>query len=217
MTLLNININGNKKLINNSKVRFMIWNLPSVITCPYATEHCKGSCYATKAERVYPQVKPSRRKNFEESRKDDFVANMIYTIETYARRKSFKGKKIVFRIHESGDFYNKVYAMSWLKIASHFDNSDIDIVFMAYTKSLAYFKGEAIPGCMVIRSSVWDDTKEESLELTKEMDLPIYTAFTKEDMAIALENGYTKCDCKDCANCGKCWDKSIKKLACEIH
>ena len=81
MKMLNVNINGNKKLINTDTVRFMIWNIPAVVTCPFATEHCKHFCYARKAERVYPQVLPAREKNLEESKSEDFVANMIYTIE----------------------------------------------------------------------------------------------------------------------------------------
>ena len=39
MKKLNVNINGNKKLINTATVRFMIWNIPAVVTCPFATEH----------------------------------------------------------------------------------------------------------------------------------------------------------------------------------
>ena len=217
MKKLNVNTKGNKKLINNNLVRFMIWNLPSIITCPYATENCKKLCYAKKAETVYPSVKPSRQSNFEASRQSDFVANMIYTIETLGHGKGYKGKKIVFRIHESGDFYNKAYTKAWLEIAEHFVNSDLDIVFMAYTKSFVYFEGETIPNNMVVRGSVWDDTTTAQLEMIAKLNLPIYTAFKAVEMAEALANGYTKCDCKDCANCGKCWDRSIEKLACEIH
>lgn len=40
---LNVITKGNKKLINNDKVRWMIWNLPAITTCPFATDHCKKS------------------------------------------------------------------------------------------------------------------------------------------------------------------------------
>ena len=90
MKKLNVNINGNKKLVNTSSVRFMIWNLPAVVTCPFATEHCKHFCYARKAERVYPQVLPAREKNLKDSMEEDFVANMIYTIESrHSKTKRF--------------------------------------------------------------------------------------------------------------------------------
>ena len=133
MKTLNVNINGNKKLKNNETTRFMIWNLPSVITCPYRTALCEKSCYAQKAERVYPQVLPSRERNLEESKQEDFVENMIFTIEKHLVSKAFQGKKTVFRIHESGDFYNINYARKWVEIAKHFEN-DKRIIFLAYTK-----------------------------------------------------------------------------------
>lgn len=81
--LLNVNVNGNKKLVNNDKVRYIIWNLPAIKTCPFATEHCKKACYACKAERMYPSVTPSREKNYNDSLKDDFSVRMIETIAYY--------------------------------------------------------------------------------------------------------------------------------------
>ena len=93
MERLNINTNGNKKLRNTENVRFLIWNLPAVKTCPFRTPHCEKACYARKAERVYPQVAPSRERNFEASQRADFIENMIYTIETELTRKKYAGKK----------------------------------------------------------------------------------------------------------------------------
>ena len=90
---LNVNINGNKKLVNNENTRFIIWNLPAVETCPHATELCKKSCYARKAERVYPDVIFSRKTNLKRSMQSEFVENMIFTIETELATKKYKGKK----------------------------------------------------------------------------------------------------------------------------
>ena len=130
---LNVNVNGNRKLKNSNKIRFIIWNLPAEKTCPFSTENCRKSCYAKKAERLYPQCLASREKNFADSLKSDFVENMIYTIETELATAKYKNKHVVFRIHESGDFYNLEYMAKWVAIAEHFLNNP-QITFLAYTK-----------------------------------------------------------------------------------
>lgn len=210
--LLNINTNGNKKLVNNSDTRFFIWNIPAIITCPYATERCKKSCYAIKPERIYPSAKSSRYANLNDSMSPDFASRMIETIEYHMNRPSIKGKNIIFRIHESGDFYNVTYLKAWVEIAKRFPM----ITFMAYTKSVKFVSiVDSIPDNMVIRYSVWDDTKPEEVELASKLGLPIYTAVEKNFDFVG--NNYSKCDCSDCANCGKCWDKSNKAIACVIH
>lgn len=223
MKLLNVNITGNKKLQNGENVRYMIWNLPAVKTCPFRTEHCEKSCYARKAERLYPQVLPSREKNFRDSLFDDFAGNMISTIDHYLGSKAFSGKKCVFRIHESGDFYNVEYAGKWVEIAKHFEN-DERIVFLAYTKSISYmvscgYGTAAFPKNLVVRSSIWDDTCQKSLDLTSIYQFPIYTALTAQDMEKERENGrkFSVCTCENCSTCGKCWDASERDIIVKIH
>lgn len=208
----------NKKLIPNKAVKFLIWNIPAIITCPYATPHCKHFCYAVKAETAYPTVTPSRLKHFEESRRDDFVARMVYTIESYLMKPPYKAaKKIVVRIHESGDFYNRGYMAKWYKIAEHFKH-DKRVVFMAYTKSVVYVDelsaaGMDKPNNMVIRFSIWDDTDPRQIAMAEKYNLPIYTAVDKFTADIKPQH---RCNCADCAKCGKCWGNT-KRLICEIH
>lgn len=222
MEKLNINVNGNRKLRNTDKIRFMIWNLPAVKTCPFRTALCEKSCYARKAERVYPQVLSSREKNYNATLSPDFVENMIFTIEKELATKKYNGKLTIFRIHESGDFYNLEYAKKWVAIARHFEN-DRRIKFLAYTKSVIYFNipgyNTLLPSNFVIRSSLWKDTKPEYIELTEKMGLPIYTALTMGEMISEKENGHVfrVCKCNDCANCRMCWNSKIKDIICEIH
>ena len=220
---LNINVNGNKKLVNNENTKFIIWNLPAKTTCPYATEHCKKACYACKAERVYPGCKAAREKNLERSKKDSFVNDMIYTIETEINTKKFENKKIIFRIHESGDFYNLEYTQKWVEIAKHFENNK-NIIFVAYTKSIIYFINcgyglEMFPENLQIISSIWDDTSPENWILTRAYNFPIYTALSGDDMETEKKNGriFTECRCNDCASCGKCWDKKEREIIVKIH
>ena len=220
---LNVNVNGNKKLKNTDHVRFIIWNLPAKTTCPYATEHCKKACYACKAERAYPNVLKSRMANFEKSKSDTFVNDMIFTIAAERSTKKYDGKKIVFRIHESGDFYNLEYAAKWVAIAKQFLPNE-DIVFVAYTKSIEYFVKlgygtVAFPENLHIISSLWDDTPADMVKMTYRNDFPIYTALSGEDMEREKQSGHIfhECRCEDCASCGKCWDKSEREIIVRIH
>jgi hypothetical protein len=218
MEYLNINKSGNRKLMNTENVRFLIWNLPAQITCPFATEHCKKSCYAKKAERLYPQVLPSRMKNLEDSRRADFVDKMIATILHTISGRAYKGKKIIFRIHESGDFYSLEYTAKWLEIIRRLAWVE-NLKFEVYTKSIKFlhdlgWREEDYPNFEVM-ASVWDDTSAENLHLIEIHNMRIYTAFTLEEFAKQI--GYTVCECADCANCGKCVNREIRKLACKIH
>lgn len=223
MERLNINTNGNRKLQNSDKIRFMIWNLPAVKTCPFRTELCEKSCYARKAERIYPQVLPSREKNYNDSLSADFVENMIFTIEKELNSKKYSGKLAVFRIHESGDFYNREYFSKWYQIAKHFEN-DNRIVFLAYTKSINYavqcgYGLPWFPKNLVIRSSLWKDTAPDKVELTKLHNFPIYTALTEKEMTAEKENGhvFAACKCEDCSHCGLCWNSKVKDIIVKIH
>ena len=204
---------GNKKLKPTAKVKYLIFNLPAIITCPGATRNCIKYCYARKAERYYPTVLPSRQRNLERTKKDSFASDVILTIEAHLRRLSYQtAETIVIRIHESGDFYNREYTKAWLKIARHFVNNP-KVVFMAYTKSIDFFQGLKIPNNMTIRFSLWNDTKPDQAKKAFDMGLPIYTAIDK----FTIEKGINRCGCVNCSACRKCWNKEIDWLYCEIH
>lgn len=200
---------GNSKLVENEKTMFLVWNIPAVKTCPNATEHCKGLCYALKAERLYPNCFPTRKRNLLESMKSDFVKRAIFTIlKRLANDK--KRRKLIVRIHESGDFYSMAYAQAWLTVADYFKSENV--TFIAYTKSFRFFDGVTLPKNFMLRASIWDDTKPEDIETIKRNGWNIYSAvdsFEKGDT-------FTRCRCSDCATCGKCW-KNFKDIRCEIH
>lgn len=204
---------GNKKLKDTDAVKFLIFSLPAIKTCPYATNACKKACYALKAERCYPSARDSRAKHFEQSKKDNFVEAVIDSLNAYmARAKYANAEKIVVRIHESGDFYSREYMAKWLAVAKHFEGSKL--VFMAYTKSVRYIPGLEIPDNFTFRYSVWDDTSADDIALAKALNLPVYTAcYESEFEAMPEEN---KCYCADCGNCEKCW-LAIDMIKCVIH
>ena len=208
---------GNKKLKPNKRVGFLIWNLPAVITCPFRTIHCEGACYALKAEKQYKDsCVNSRMRHLELSKDPSFVSSMIFTIKAELDRPINKNRKVVFRIHESGDFYNKAYVEKWLEIMRYFEDTK-NLVFVAYTKSVKFFDGVDLPTNFHLLASVWDDTKESNLDIIKRNNFRIYTAYQGEMLEAALLNGFAHCPCDDCANCGKCWNSFTNNIACEIH
>lgn len=213
---------GNKKLVPNADTKFLIFSIPPQGTCPYATEHCKNACYAMKAWKAYPNVRKAWTENYNETLKADFVDDMINAIETALEKPSYKkAKEVIFRIHESGDFYNQSYVDKWLTIARHFASIQGNKVkFIAYTKSVKYFMlgnggfDLAHLGNVTVRFSLWDDTKESDLFIAKNIAfLPIYTAVE----SFTDETDDEKCGCEDCARCARCWNKSLDMLKCEIH
>ena len=203
---------GNPKLKRNDSSYFLIWSLPSVVTCPYATELCKASCYAKKAERQYKQVLPCRERNLQESRKESFVDDMVKSITYYINLPKNKGKQCFFRIHESGDFYNLPYLLKWIEIAEKLPN----VTFTAYTKSVSFIRAvyPHIPKNLIIRYSVWDDTREKDLELAQDLGLPIFTAKDRDKLYTLPE--YSICS-NDCSRCKKCYSNKYKRIAIAIH
>lgn len=211
---------GNKKLAPTKKVRYMIFNLPAQKTCPFATEMCKKSCYAKKAERCYPSVLPSRENSYNASLQDDFVFNMITAIDNMLKTPSYtKAQHVIFRIHESGDFYSIEYVNKWKKIIEHFKHVK-KLHFVAYTKSIDFFRidnyWKNIENVTIL-FSVWDDTPKNIVNEIMENNLKYYTACNSEVWK-KLENK-KKCYCKNCSTCFKCFTNNVNynNLYCEIH
>ena len=107
--------NGNKKIKCN------IFDLPSVKTCRSCLS-CHKYCYAQKAERLYPAVLPCRNRNFEASKRNSFVFEVVNLLS--------KKKNNIVRIHSSGDFYSIDYIKKWYDIMKSLP----DFRFYAYTK-----------------------------------------------------------------------------------
>lgn len=213
----------NHKLVPNESIAFLIWNLPYKLTCPFATAMCKLMCYAKKAEDEYPDCNPCRQRNWAFSKTAEFAWWMIAFISKKMVNVSRKGKQLIVRIHESGDFYNAEYFNKWMEVCTYFLGVQ-NIRFMCYTKSLpyvvAYIKNHgALPANLSLRFSVWEDTNPVYIALAEKYNIPIYTADTKEAIESGKYDGYDVCRCSDCATCGHCWstDEQYKKIVCEIH
>lgn len=213
----------NKKLVPDKYNKFLIWNIPAVETCPNATPHCIHACYARKAERMFPGALPSRRRNFKLSTDPDFVDRMLFTIAAYMSKPAYKNaKNVIFRIHESGDFYSPEYVNAWLAIIAECEKLYKNLHFMAYTKSTNFFRAAGYMHGMFsnfnLLGSVWDDTPKTVREDIAVMNLPIYTADTAEKVAAAVASGTaSRCRCDDCAHCGKCIYGRCMLIYCVIH
>lgn len=118
---------GNAKLSHD----ILLWNIPAVTTCPNC-DACKGSCYARKAEKLYPSVLPCRTRNYRATaNRIVFRKRMVELIEHAIKHYGVKA----VRVHESGDFYNAHYAWDWEEIARFVCMDMPDVRFFAYTKS----------------------------------------------------------------------------------
>lgn len=197
---------GNKKLQQNKSYDFLIWNISAVRTCPYRTEMCTKSCYAMKAEALYPNAMNSREGNYTASTRDNFVETMIEMISKKVARATKNGKTILFRIHESGDFYSQEYYDKWVQITNHFVGQSI--IFYVYTKSINFINAK--PNNMKILFSVWDDTNKDDIKKAKELDIPVFTVMEKSGWD-KLDNSQ-KCPGADCAKCQKCVKNNNKSI-----
>lgn len=203
---------GNKKLVSNDKVQFLIFNLPAVTTCPQSTAMCRKACYALKAERLYPSAKASRERHLEASKRYDFIGAMITLIDAEYKKAVKKGKKILFRWHESGDIYSLDYMFSIIAIAKAFD--DTDIIFQAYTKSIDFILCLGVPKNLHLTFSIWDDTPSEDIQHALQLRLQTYTAVLHFDRDLHKR---FKCLCVDCAKCQKCYNNKVPHVICEVH
>ena len=112
---------GNKKIHKSC----LIFNLPTSV-CFGCGKQCK-SCFALKAEYMYPNVLPCRLNNLKDSKKSSFTSEMIKNLS--------KRTKKIMRIHESGDFYSQSYINKWKEIIQALPH----IQFYAYSKKLNKF------------------------------------------------------------------------------
>lgn len=234
---------GNKKLkatkggineygVYTPSTAWLVFNINAVVTCPFRTKMCggyekgerrydengklvPGICYAARQEKYYPTVLPARKKNLLASLSADFVPMMTAII--LRRAKSMKKDRLIVRIHEAGDFYNKSYTEKWLQIARNCEY-EVKVVFWAYTKSFEYFDGVELPANFRLRASIFPDTRPEQLAIIRRNHWPVYHVVPSFDKKHAFYGGQiNECRCKDCADCNQCGDMTISDIACKEH
>ncbi len=145
----------------NRRMKIPTFSIPVEKTCN-PTEHCKKYCYARKAENCYPNVLPSRERNYRVTKSNDFIKQVSKYI--------MQRKPKLFRIHESGDFYSQGYFDKWMQIAILCP----DTKFLAYTQ-MYDLDVSPIPSNFILYYSIWDDS-----DLTKVPPNSLY-AFVYDD------------------------------------
>ncbi len=148
----------------NKKIPHWNFNLPAGFSCPFAgkclskaardtgkitdAENIDFRCYAASQESAFPSVRKSRWNNFEALKSlktTDAMANAIIDAINVTLPRSQK----IFRLHTSGDFFNRDYLEAWIKVANHFP----EIKFYTYSKSVPYFVGKTLPENFVVTFS----------------------------------------------------------------
>ena len=154
---------GNAKLNKGT----LIFSLPAGSTCPGALQcfsmavadangkrsivdgkHTEFRCFAASSEVQYDAVYANRQANFKaivEALKSGNCAGLINTELQKARKKTTK----LVRIHESGDFFNAAYLMSWVMVAQ----ANPDLKFYCYSKNLPLFVGLKLPSNFYMTAS----------------------------------------------------------------
>ena len=103
------------------------------VVCPFAGS-CIKPCYAQKGNYTrYPKNNLLREQKYYLTKSDNFVDLMSEEIK--------KKKANYIRVHDSGDFYSRQYALKWFKIAE----LNPEVKFYAYTKSFKWFMNMEIP------------------------------------------------------------------------
>ena len=199
----------NSKLIPNLETAFIIFSLPRIITCPFATAMCKRKCYVAFEERFYDNVLPARLRNYEISKSPAFVPLLTDRIRSIANR--CRKERVIVRIHEGGDFYNQEYTDKWLEIINNLSD-DKRVKFVAYTKSFQFFDGISIPSNFALRASLWADTAPEQLAIVLRNGWATYSAVE----SFSSNDQFTHCRCENCATCNFCW-QNYQDIRCLIH
>jgi hypothetical protein len=138
---------GNKKLKN-----ILLFNLPA--TKEVCNIDCK-SCYAKKAERMYPAVRKSRNRNLEFAKSDYFFHSISAELKYYETILDKLNNNKIVRVHESGEFFSSEYILKWYQIAKE----NPAWTFYAYTKRYNNFPNElnllnGLPNFFIINSYI---------------------------------------------------------------
>ena len=179
MNLLTQNSKLKKDNIHNFDIPAYKSNT-GLITCPHAKD-CIANCYARQGTYQFSNVKAKHEANLAATFQDDFADKMITEI---------KSKRVkILRIHSSGDFYSKNYAMIWLKII----NNCPEVIFYAYTKSWVFFNGINLPNNFKLIQSeggkmAIDKTKAHAIVYTKESKIPKGYKNASDSDLVAVNN-----------------------------
>ena len=227
-------LHGNGKLLDydnpetGEKFRYAQYNTRPIIDCPFASEGCKAVCYACKGNHNFPDVKESRKRSYEESKRPDFSESIIYTMQVEKQSKRYSNAIMLVRPHEAGEFYSLQYLKKWVKIwAAGID--DLTTQMYAYTKAFLFFLmlseeekrivNKAMEnGTLAIDLSLDDTTSKEQLEAYERMrkEFPLCNTYYCTEHPENVKYDHI-CECENCAKCGECRKARGRVIVMKIH
>lgn len=202
---------GNKK-VGREGGKFAsgyVWNLPSVLTCPGASEWCMRCCYnADSRADVFPVDKWLNNLRWYK-----FAAGTLE--EIIKRQLEASLKPAAVRIHSSGDFFDATYVEFWRRIVS----ASSDTLFWAYTRS--WVVPSIRPALEVLR-------REGNVQLFASVDPTMSPppAGWRQSFVIDAPEAYSGpgygCpeqvgDAKNCLECEYCFSKRNGHVVFSLH
>lgn len=129
---------GNSKLQASDTHRLLIFSLLPVTSCPNCDD-CKDDCYALPIVKMYTNTKIKWAQNwhlakYQPELLEDLIRFQIHNELTLAEK---QGKGLIFRIHESGDFFSSKYVAMWHRIIEDHPK----VKFYGYSKSWGFVDG----------------------------------------------------------------------------
>jgi hypothetical protein len=127
--------NGKMKKSSQNGIDVYNFGIPAFLsetglkTCPNAS-HCATGCYARSGTYRFGNVINAYESRLKLTQDENFVKLLTAEVNAKLIRSKMKQNSCLIRIHDSGDFYSKDYAMSWIEIIE----SCPDVRFYAYTK-----------------------------------------------------------------------------------
>lgn len=134
---------GNEKMQYTGKVNnchMWTFSLPAQKTCPFKGE-CSRFCYASSGNYTCPEPVACYARNFEASKRADFVQVMTSQITHAINLDSKRGLPTGIRLHDTGDLYSLSYLLKWVKIAQNLPG----VLIYGYTKSHPFFNDLSLP------------------------------------------------------------------------
>lgn len=109
-------------------------------TCPNASK-CVVGCYARNGAYIWDNVSQAYEARLTLTKHKQFTDTVEFAID--ALLKKHRDGILLLRIHDSGDFYNKLYQLDWYLVAhKYLDNPRVQ--FYAYTKMVEQTMNERI-------------------------------------------------------------------------
>ena len=180
-----LSIGRNMKIGSN----VAIFNISAIRSCPNCSS-CASTCYAFDTECYRKNVKEFRKRNWDISKTDLFVPEMI--------RQIVKSKKKIVRIHESGDFYDPSYIFKWSQIISALPK----VKFFGFTKVEDALVLNVFKNCNIIYSFITCGDEEirnyGKEDFCKKLAEVSDTAICPHDKTWKKKGKKCMIDCKKC-------------------